>query len=49
MAQIDNATEPCAGLALRPDDAAALHYRHLATSLVRALRRGVPLDQVWPR
>ena len=49
MAQSDDATEPCAGLALRPDDAAALHYRHLATSLVRALRRGVPLDQVRPR
>jgi len=33
------------GLALRVDDAAALHYRHLSTSLVRALRAGKTMQQ----
>eukprot|EP00927_Polykrikos_kofoidii_P043840 TRINITY_DN3793_c0_g1_i8.p1 TRINITY_DN3793_c0_g1~~TRINITY_DN3793_c0_g1_i8.p1 ORF type:complete len:1006 (+),score=181.74 TRINITY_DN3793_c0_g1_i8:39-3020(+) len=33
-------------LALRDDDAVALHYRHLSTLLARALRGGKPLKQV---
>eukprot|EP01051_Picozoa_sp_SAG22_P015682 SAG22_NODE_2086_length_3031_cov_4.223056_3_plen_219_part_00 len=35
-----------AALALRPDDAVALHYRHLGTSVARALQAGRPLEQV---
>mmetsp|Transcript_62247 Transcript_62247/g.157258 ORF Transcript_62247/g.157258 Transcript_62247/m.157258 type:complete len:796 (-) Transcript_62247:507-2894(-) len=34
------------GLALEPSDAAALHYRHLSTALVRAMRGGKPMEQV---
>mmetsp|Transcript_9392 Transcript_9392/g.20376 ORF Transcript_9392/g.20376 Transcript_9392/m.20376 type:complete len:816 (+) Transcript_9392:174-2621(+) len=34
------------GLALRPSDPSALHYRHVSTSLVRALRHGKAMDQV---
>lgn len=34
------------GLALRPTDAAALHYRHLSTSLTRALKSGKSMEQV---
>jgi len=34
------------GLALRPTDLAALHYRHLGTALVRALRSGSPMEDV---
>ncbi len=33
------------GLALRPSDPAALHYRHLATLLARHLRAGVPMGR----
>ena len=32
------------GLALRATDPAAYHYRHLATVVARALRRGRPLE-----
>ena len=35
-----------AALALRPDDAVALHYRHLAVSVVRQLRAGKSLGEV---
>eukprot|EP00929_Paragymnodinium_shiwhaense_P077325 TRINITY_DN39818_c0_g2_i1.p1 TRINITY_DN39818_c0_g2~~TRINITY_DN39818_c0_g2_i1.p1 ORF type:complete len:777 (-),score=162.47 TRINITY_DN39818_c0_g2_i1:152-2482(-) len=34
------------GLALRSDDPAALHYRHLATTLARALQSGKDMEQV---
>jgi len=34
------------GLALQLTDATALHYRHLSTSLTRALRAGKPMAQV---
>jgi len=34
------------GLWLRPTDAVALHYRHLATSIVRALQSGKNLDEI---
>mmetsp|Transcript_71883 Transcript_71883/g.191749 ORF Transcript_71883/g.191749 Transcript_71883/m.191749 type:complete len:733 (-) Transcript_71883:39-2237(-) len=33
-------------MALRDSDCAALHYRHVATSLARSLRAGVPLEQL---
>mmetsp|Transcript_4897 Transcript_4897/g.10780 ORF Transcript_4897/g.10780 Transcript_4897/m.10780 type:complete len:733 (+) Transcript_4897:19-2217(+) len=33
-------------LALRDSDCAALHYRHVATSLARSLRAGVPMEQL---
>lgn len=34
------------GLALRENDAVALHYRHLSTALARALKSGKPMDQM---
>ena len=34
------------GLALRTDDMTALHYRHLATQLVRQIRNDEPIDDI---
>ena len=34
------------GLAMRPTDPAALHYRHLGTLVARQLQRGTPLDAI---
>jgi hypothetical protein len=34
------------GFALRPDDAIALHYRHLGTQIARQLKSGKPLDDI---
>lgn len=40
--------EPMAavGMALREDDAIALHYRHLATQIARQLKSGRPMDDI---
>jgi len=39
-------TMAAVGLALRPTDAMALHYRHLATQITRQLRSGKSVQQV---
>lgn len=34
------------GMALRPNDAMALHYRHVATNMARQLKSGRPMKEV---
>ena len=34
------------GTQFRPNDAVALHYRHLATSIVRQLQEGTAMDDI---
>lgn len=34
------------GLAMRQEDPAALHYRHVGTQMARQLASGKPLDEV---